>query len=423
MVIKYDDVQPHLDELEVEDKREQSKTTKSSSDGSSNTTNDTDGDTGSPTHSVNEREKIYQRGTAGLKEIKKARLENWLGTSEGVGSQTEQRILMVFQRNESVSRNPHVLYNLLDDELSASASYLNTMVQDIFVPEEEHGDLLQSQGYTPWYNRGASQPSQQMGQNMGGPMNATGSTGFSPNQNFGSPDGQPQPDGNNGGSQGDPGQDTMTRSEAEVMMRQAMEQASDNDERNALLSGLSNATDEALQEMATNVGGLAGTIQKVVDEALVGYARENPQWVIENMDILQKVIGATDDMPGSDDGSATVESKQDKKVDNALDNIASRQTSGSTPTVAQSPQQTKEPQQADPNPDLKDEHLDESGFDIMSASPDDPSPDEQSKPEPKPTPGEVEASKSEEIRQKFESDDGDSGEEDDTFDEIFGDLQ
>lgn len=430
MVIGYEDIQPHLDELMVNDKRQQSSTVESDEQPSTAEVEDDNSDNNSPNHSVNEREKIYQRGTDGLREIKKARLENWLGTSEGVGNQTEQRILMVFQRNESVHRNPHVLYNLLDDELNASASYLNTMVQDIFSPEEEHGDLLQSQGYTPWYSRGAGQGNQQVSRGMGGPMNATGSTGFSPNQGFSNQGGQQSPSQQQEGQEqgqpsegGNPGQEAMTRDEAEVMMRQAMTQANSQEERNALLSGLSDATDEALQEMATNVGGLAGTIQKVVDEALVGYARENPQWVIENMDILQKVLGATEDMPGGDDGSSNKEPEQHQKVDDALENIAGGGGSSPQPTVAESASDTSQPQQADPNPDLNDEHMQDSEFDPMSAGPEDSETDNQPEPETKPTPDGEAAKKSQETKQEFESDSQDDSNEDDSFDEIFGDLQ
>lgn len=430
MVISYEEIQPHLDELNVIDKRQQSATTKSDEEPNNEDIKDGNPTDNSPSHTLNERERIYQRGTNGLREIKKTRLENWLGTSEGVGNQTEQRILMVFERNESVHRNPHVLYNLLDDELNASASYLNTMVEDIFSPEEEHGDLLQSQGYTPWYSRGAGQGSRQIGRNVGGPMNATGSTGFSPNQSFGS-QGQQQPPSQQQGSQepepqnggGGAGEEVMTRDDAEVMMRQAMAQANSEDERNALLSGLSNATDEALQEMATNVGGLAGTIQKVVDEALVGYARENPQWVIENMDILQKVIGATEDMPGGDDSSSRTEPEQHQKVDSAIENITSGESSSPQPTVAQSAQPAAEPEPTEPNPDLDEEYLEKSDFDPMAADPDSSDPDDDTEPDTKPMPDGEAAKKSEETKQQFESESNETEDEDNSFDEIFGDLQ
>jgi hypothetical protein len=437
MVVSYDDVQPKLDELEVKDKRSQSKTTESSSDTSTNVQNDSNSNGGSPTHNLNEREKIYQRGTDGLKEIKQSRLENWLGTSEGVGSQTEQRVLMVFERNESVHRNPHVLYNLLDDELKASASYLNTMVQDIFAPEEEHGDLLQSQGYTPYYNRGATQQSQQASGGFGGPMNATGSTGFSPgnnqpNQQNQQPQQNTQPQSRQPRSESEAqssqapstsNEDVMTRDEAEMMMSQAVNQANTENQRNALLSGLSDATDEALQEMATNVGGLAGTIQKVVDEALVGYARENPEWVIENMDILQKVLGATEDMPGDGQDQASGQSNHDQKVDNALENLSGSTTSSSTPTVAQESRNIEEQTEAQANPDLNEEHMKESGFDPSEPPSNDTSDIDNSPPENKPTPGGETEQKSEKTKQEFESEEDNEDENKDSFDEIFGDLQ
>lgn len=261
-------------------------------------------------------------------------------------------------------------------------------------------------------------------------MNATGGSGFSPNQGFNEQGGQSQQsqqqqpsEPQQQGEEVGPGQEAMTRDEAEMMMRQAMSQAESEQERNALLSGLSDATDEALQEMATNVGGLAGTIQKVVDEALVGYARENPQWVIENMDILQKVLGATEDMPGDESGGGSSEPEQHQKVDSALESITGGNNSSPEPTVAESATSSPEPQQAEPNPDLNEEHMAESDFDPMSAGPEDSGAEDDGRPEPKPTPGDDEAKKAEEKREQFESETDDGTTEDDSFDEIFGDLQ
>jgi hypothetical protein len=242
----------------------------------------------------------------------------------------------------------------------------------------------------------------------------------------------------------------MSRNEAEMMMSQAMQQAEQQGQRNALLSGLSDATDEALREMATNVGGLAGTFQKVVDEALVGYARENPEWVIENMDILQKVLGATEDMPGEGQNQAEQKPQQDQKVDDALSNIGNqrggdRQSASQEPrtTVSEPGGRSQNPQKAEPNPDLNDEHLSQSGFepegiaetenveqDTTNESRQDT--EEQTsrnmqgeieeKPDPKPTPGEEASKESEQKRQEFESEDGDSESVDESFDEIFGDI-
>jgi len=399
MVIKYDQVQPHLGEIEVIDKRN---TGGSSNDSSSNSNNDNSGSQSSSsqgnggmeqspeqlqgsTGAISDREKIYQRGPDGLREIKKERLKNWLANSEGVGAQTEQRIIMVFDRNESVHRNPHVLYNLLDDELSASASYLNTMVQDIFSPEEEHSELLNSQGYTPWHSRAGQGSNMQQGMGMGGPMNATGSTSFNPSQNQQQQQqqSQQQQGANQQNESSSPGDSSISRKEAEMMMHQAVNQANDQGERNSLMSGLSDATDEALREMASNVGGLAGTVQRVIDEALVEYARENPEWVIENMDILQKVMGATEDAPSGGPTNEPREPQEDAKVDSALDNISTNNTSPDTPSrntqqvnhqqVNTQPEPTTpepadtEPdnsldQTEDPNPDLDEEYMEDSKF-------------------------------------------------------------
>lgn len=457
MVIAHDDLKPHLDGMEVIDKRGGGGSSSSGSSDSSEeipppSSGGSSGDSGSSSSSsppsnsnpqqntshssTNEREKIYQRGTSGLRQIKKERLKNWLANTDGVGNQTEQRILMVFERNESVHKNPHVLYNLLDDELNASASYINTMVQDIFAPEEEHGDLLQSQGYTPWYNRGGGGGSQRQRGGFGGPMNATGNTGFNPGQRGGNQQGGNQQDSqqNQGGSS--PGSDAISRDEAQMMMQSALNQANDQGQRGALLSGLSDATDEALREMATNVGGLAGTVHRVVDEALVSYARDNPEWVIENMGLLQKMLGAAEDMPSSDSEQQAQQAEQDSRVDEALQSIGQE---GNSTNQSQQPQNRSPPQQngqtttqqepENPNPDLQDEHLEESNFEPdmsnsspMSASPEQAEKIDESEPEPKPTPGNDAAEEAEKRKEQFESDDSEDESSGDGFDDIFGDM-
>lgn len=457
MVIKYDQVQPHLDEIEVIDKRNKGG---SSDDSNSNSNNNDSGSQSSPnqgnggmeqspeqlqgsTGAISDREKIYQRGPDGLREIKKERLKNWLANSEGVGAQTEQRIIMVFDRNESVHRNPHVLYNLLDDELSASASYLNTMVQDIFSPEEEHSELLNSQGYTPWHARAGQSSNMQQGMGMGGPMNATGSASFNPSQSQSSQSKsqqqqqmQQQQGGNQGNQSSSPGDNSISREEAEMMMHQAVNQANDQGERNSLMSGLSDATDEALREMASNVGGLAGTVQRVIDEALVEYARENPEWVIENMDILQKVMGATEDASSSEPTNQPQEPQEDAKIDSALDNISSNNTSPDTPsrnsqqvnqqqTAPEPEPPTPEPadtqhdttpqETKDTNPDLDEEYMQESEFepefDTSNFKADEVEPQD----EPEQT--QTETVEEEPAEQTTEPDNSGSG-----FDEIFGDI-
>lgn len=471
MVIKYDSIQPHLDEFDVTDKR---------GGGSSNDSSNNNGSSGSgsqasqgepgpgemPDHSSSqtEREKIYQRGTDGLKQIKKERLKNWLSSAEGAGTQTEQRISMMFDRNESIHKNPNVLYNLLDDELSASPSFINTMVQDIFQPEQEHEDLLQSQGYQPWHIRGNQNPGARQQRGMGGPMNATGNTGFSPNQGQqqqqgGNPNQQQnqQQSGGDGSGGGSPGDNSITRQEAEMMMNQAVQQASNQGQRNALMSGLSDATDQALQEMATNVGGLAGTVQRVIDEALVEYARQNPEWVIENMDILQKVMGATEKASEANKETQEQQSQEDQKVDSALEGIMGGNGGADNPsrntqqepssTQQQPPEPEPEPSTSEPNeevdtgtptepdvdedanPDLDEEHLQDSGFepeyDTRNFKPNSAGPTQDA------TEEEFEQSEPVDEQPDIEESDGGaespepsvSEEDDDSgFDEIFGDM-
>jgi hypothetical protein len=412
LVVAYDHIRDHLDELEVIDKRNKNNNTKDKAKNKeqpatqeqNNPTVEDSGEqniteTEAPSHTLNDREKIYQRGVDGLKEIKEERLSNWLSQTDGVGNQTEQRVMMVFNRNESVHRNPHVLFNLLDDELNASGSYLNTMVQDIFAPEEEHSDLLTSQGYTPWQQRSmGGQPSMQ-GQGMGGPMNATGMSGFNQGthtysqsaaqsqpgrqQRGMTPQQQGTPNPETPGSQNEQQDqsennardDSISRQEAEMMMRQAMEQAETGNQRRNLVDGLSDATDEALREMATNVGGLAGTFQRVIDEALVGYARENPEWVIENMDILQKFMNATEDMSSGGRGDSNKQPEQDRKVDDAVGSVLSSgnqdHSQEATPHGSVSTTQRQNTHQNthgndhasdQMNPDIDDSYMQESGF-------------------------------------------------------------
>lgn len=449
MVISFDDLSPHLDEMNVIDKRE-------SEGGSSNNSAEQDAGAepdiqldesevsesgGSPQHEINDREKIYQRGREGLREIKKERLKNWLSHTEGVGSQTESRILMVFNRNETIHQNPHILYNLLDDELSASPSYINTMVEDIFQPERENEDLLQSQGYTPWYRRNNMANQQQMGGGGGQPFNATGggTQGFSgggqqQNQQPQGQQGQPQQQQNNDGNNSSSNDDSITAEEAAAMVERGIAQAEQQRGSNPVREGLSDATDEALKEMATNIGGLAGTMQRVIDEALVQYARENPEWVIENMGVLQKVIGATEEASGGGGNDEPEQAESDAMVDDALSDLSG---GGGESQESSPPQQQQTNQQASGG-GMKDLSFDESGDSGFSPSEEtqeaakseppaveqEPEPEpsvEDEPPEPKPTPGGGAAQESEHRKEQFESEGEDDSDEDE-FDEIFGEV-
>jgi hypothetical protein len=458
MVIKYDDIVHHLDEFEVVDKREKDKsdndsssTSQSSSPSNSkmsekkeNNTIETQ-DIQQPQEAVSERERIYQRGPEGLKQIKKDRLEKWLDSSDGVGAQTRQRIMMVFERNDSVHKNPHVLYNLMDDELSASASYLNTMVQDIFAPEEEHSDLLTNQGYTPWFNRGGANQSNQM-QAQGGPMNATGSNRFDPGQSEQQQQQRKDDRQNQPQRGGETQDDSISKKEAEMMMAQAMSEADSQNERTALLSGLSDATDQALQEMATNVGGLAGTVQKVVDEALVSYARENPEWVIENMSVLQKVLGATEDMANSPNSDAE-QSQENQKVDDAINSLTSHQENNDThskksskdtsptgvdnlnPPTSDTSSSEKvledESADAEKNPDIDEDLVGESDFDPQFDTDNfKANGNDLNEEEDKTTDSSFETAtqEKEEVKNESANDSDEDGSQDSGFDDIFGDM-
>jgi len=419
---------------------------------------------GGQEQSLTERELIFQSGTEGLKQIKKDRLQNWLDNTHGVGGQTESRILMVFERNESVHSSPHVLYNLLDDELNASASYINTMVEDIFAPEREHEDVLSNQGYTPWFRRsGTSQPSTQMGfgqggmgMNQGGMGMNQGGMGYQNSQG-----GMRQQGGYSQGQQqmGQPqgqyrqgNEYTERERELEYALQQEMMGDMEEEERNALVSGLSDATDEALREMASNVGGLAGTFQKVVDEALVQYASDNPEWVIENMGVLKKVTGIVDGPEGEEE-----EETRDSQIDDAISAIDNspdpsnfqQQTQPQQNFQSPPPQQQQAPSNQSMNANTQNQgngftpaeetrkKMEQSREKGVSESPDNQnssesaSNDEQKKesesqqeqiaPTPGAKPKGPSAEESKKRKEQFESKSDDDNEEE-GFDEIFGDM-
>lgn len=371
---------------------------------------------------VNERELIYQKGREGLKQIKKQRLKNWLDNSEGVGPQTENRILMVFERNESVHTNPHVLYNLLEDELTASGSYINTMVEDVFAPEREHEDILSNQGYTPWFRRnnmsGRGGKRQGYSESMGGSMG--GQRGFMDGQSRGQ------------GGQTGGGESGISRREAEEITRRTIQEANEQGRRNALLTGLSDATDEAVREMASNVGGLAGTVQRVVDEALVEYARQNPEWVIENMGILQKILGAANE---TEEGGEEQDRKaeQDAIVDKALEDISGEGTSNERPQNS-SPrpqggftpsQETREAMEEKSQEEVED--YDEKGVQEPDEESKDPEMDDNVKkgpPEPAPQPqgGSEDRSQNDKEQMDEERDENEEEEDGDPMDRVFGDM-
>lgn len=415
---------------------------------------------------VNERELIYRKGDEGLLELKAERLRDWLQDANGVGGQTESRIVRVFERNESVHSNPYALYNLLDDETSASPSYINTMVDDVFEPERQHEDLLKDQGYTPWFERtngggSFSQGSQRMmgGQQrspQGGGMGGPPQRGGRQSQQYSSPQQQQaqQPQQESRRSQESDSGSDLSREEVAQMVTRGVRTAQEESEENPFVDGLSEATDEAIREMASNVGGLAGTANRVFEEALMNYAQENPEFIIENMDILQNVLGAAQGPEGGQQQQQQKQPSHTQQVDAAMQQIKQQQggqqqqpqTGGGQPrqpqqqqqrqqrnpqhqTQQQSRNQQKEPESdSEPDVDFEDnvgpeesEYSPPSEVDPQTDEPEEKSsepdgveevsePPEQ-KPSPKP-------------REESSSDEQNSSQSDkeDGFDDIFGDM-
>lgn len=407
---------------------------------------------------VNERELIYRKGKEGLLELKTERLKDWLQEANGVGGQTESRIIKVFQRNESVNTNPYSLYNLLEDETTASGSYINTMVDDIFEPEREHEDILESTGYTPFFRRSQG-GGQFANQQQGGPSRGGGRGG-------GQQYGQSAAQGRGGRQQGQPQQnhqqqsndssDDLSKREVAQMISQGINTAQEEADENPLRDGLSDATDEALREMASNVGGLAGTANRVFEEALMSYAQDNPEFIIENMDFLQKALGAAQGPDEGGGGGQPQQPESSRKVDDALSQIGDggqpqqqqnlepdipqqtrqqnqqpqqpqqNQTRQQTqqPAQNQQPTQSQPPQQAEPEPQTDanvghDVGPEDSGFDPGAEDESNmtgqhPPIEEEEPPQEAPTPGE---DINDEPQQKKQSE-----QEDDGFDEIFGDM-
>lgn len=304
MVIAFDQVSAHLDDLEVEDKRGEME---SDDDEEPEPTNPRD----QPQHDMNERNIIYERGEEGLDQIKQERLQSWLQITDGVGAQTLDRIMMIFERNKVFRENPHALHSMLDEQMSASSAYINTMVQDVFEPEREHEDVLRQQGYVPWYHKDLPGGDQAMRQEARGMYNGSG--GQQQQQGMmGMQPGQQQP---GGGGQG------MSMEEAVELIRQSQE---DGDEpppsaREKIKHGMSEATDEAIRNAASEFGGFFSRINEIMMGSIEEYARENPEWIVENLDFLEKLLGEMPDKPSSDMGSES--SDHDRRIDDAVNRI------------------------------------------------------------------------------------------------------
>lgn len=430
-VVKYDYIKPELDNIDVTDKRD---STGSSNDNSGGDSGGQSGEgepsppeDGEPSHDLNEREIIYERGREGLKEIKKERLRNWLGMTDNVGSKTENRIMMVFNSDDLYSENPNALYNLLEDEISASSSYINTVVNNVFAPEHEHQEVLEQQNYEPWFRQsnngggGGRGNHSAQGANMRRPNGGGGGNGGG-NQQFNQ---QQQSNQNNGGG-------GMSRDEAVELISTAVNESEDSGGGglgSSAAEGLDEATNEAIRNMAQNMGGFFNAGQEMIREALVSYAKENPELIVENMDLFQAFLDS-----GDDGQQEQQKPQQDAAVDNA---VQQARTDGHSPAKDPSSKAGFEEggPSADSGPeDLRDpkrEPRDESRSTGMSASP---------KPEEHAGDSEFEPSDSimsdgEQGENEKETDDdrasnaigsnGNDNEEgsEEGFDELFGDVQ
>lgn len=433
-VVTYDNLAPHLDELEVIDKRDQvgkNKEDESNKDSSTekqeaqqqeqNVSNQ------EPAGGLDERELIRQRGQEGLKEVKKERLKHWLSVTDNVGSTTESRVVMVFDSDQSYRENPNALYNLLDDELSSSSSYINTIVNQVFQPEHEHADLLEQNGYMPYFeNNNAAQGRQQMS-NQNNNQQGFQPTNPAPQKQSEPQQQQPSPEPSSSG-------DSLTKQDMMEVMSAANQQQESSGRQfgDAASEGLNQATEEAIKNMANNMGGFLQAGQEMIREALVEYAKENPEVVVENMDIFQSFLNS------NDGGSEPEPSQQDMKVDNAVQQT--QQASQQQSQQRQQPQQRQQTQQQptqqqqmgesqlrDPrrNPEdstdnelgvNKEEHMtSDSGFepDEEILNKDETDKEQQSEP----------TQNNDRNRSSNNSDSNDGSEEDEeTFDELFGDI-
>lgn len=415
---------------------------------------------------VNERELIYRKGEEGLLELKTERLKDWLQDAGGAGGQTESRILKVFQRNKSVHSNPYSLYNLLEEETTASGSYINTIVDDVFEPEREHEDVLENTGYTPFFRRsgqgGQFGNQQQGGPSMGGGRGGGQQYGQSAAQGRGRGGGMQQQQGQQGQQpqQQDSSED-LSKREVAQMISQGINTAQEENEENPFRDGLSEATDEAVREMASNVGGLAGTANRVFEEALMSYAQDNPEFIIENMDFLQKALGAAQGPEDEGNKGQPQQPESTQKVDNALSQIGdggqTQQPQNLEPDIpqqnrqqAQQPQQTQPRQQSQkptqnpqpnqqqptqqspPEPETNanvghDVGPDDSGFepgasDESNMTGQHPPLDDEEPPTDMPTPEGGKEEQSQEDTTDVKNSDEQPSTDEDGFDEIFGDM-
>lgn len=239
--------------------------------------------------------------------------------------------------------------------------------------------------------------------------------------------------------QGGQGSEPLTRDEARALLEETMQTAAQEGGRGGKLrEGLDEATETALKNAADNVGGVFGTIQRILDESMVEYARRNPEWVIENIDIITKFMGTAEDASAQGPPQPAPQSEQDARVDSAMQDLEEEPR---TPQQTQGREHQGSQQQFEPSEETLDAMGEGSERQEPPPSETEPSPmsaapeDAASEPESTTTDGggldafatsggdesaEDSARSEESTGEQTEEGNENSGQ--DSFDEIFGDI-
>lgn len=314
-VVKHDLIKPYLEEgtVEVDDMRDdvgkkEDKDKKESSSGSNTNSDNSGANNVTQQSSKSEREIITQQGKAGLEKVKERELEDWLTDIDNVGPQTINRITRVFQNNDTISENPNALFNYLDDELSCSDQLINTLVNTVFAKEREHADLLQSQGFVPAISESGSLQLDGRQSMNGNNQNSQGQG----QQQVHQQGVQPQ--------QQQSGDDSLTTEEALQMIQASKEDEQGSRRRGPASDALDTATEEAIQNFAENMGGFFGMAQNLMENTLMAYFEDNPEKLIENMDLIQTFMEDDADTNTTTQQTES-KSKENQKIDNAIDDI------------------------------------------------------------------------------------------------------
>lgn len=446
-VIKHDTVKQYLDTIPVNDKWKKKKEEEENNQGQDNSNNNNsqpDNTEANPNPVVSntgktDREIISERGREGLKELKESRLREWLATTDGVGEKTENRIIKVFNSDDIHSKNPSALYSLLDDELTASPTYINTMVNNVFAPEYEHEDLLEDHGYTPFFKNG-NMGGVQSNQNMSNGFENRGQGNSGMTQQGMSQQGQMQ--------QQQPQQyaqesSSLSREEALEMIKASQDEEEQGSRRRGPgTEAIDEATQQAIKNMADNMGGFFGTLQRVGESALMAYFEKHPEKLVENMSLLQAFM--------DEDTNAQTqkeEPKENLKIDNAIEQATRQATdgsgnmSGSQQTTFNEPQDTESKVESHPsfrepdhssntergtqNNDAEQQQGFEPDIDIMEGGGSGPNDGiEQLDEELNQEEQEVSTIDDRDIDNSSDNDSDETTEEEgDGFDELFGDLE